>query len=208
MNDEYYEANAEKKPQVIDLALPSGTEWASCNIGASQPWEYGGYYAWGETVEKDLYNDVTYKYFEGEDTDGDGFYDEDEESADLGENICGTEYDVAHMKLGDGWQMPTNEQFMELLDNCDRKWTEFHGVKGLKFIGSNGNSIFLPAGGYRDNSVFELLGDYGCYWSGMLSAYKHFNAHNLLFCSSFAFWYGYCNRSLGHSIRPVKNPSV
>lgn len=204
MKDEYYETNEEKIPLEIDLGLPSGTKWASCNIGASQPWEYGGYYAWGEIEEKEVYNDTTYMYFEGEDADGDGFYDKNEESVALGENICGTEYDVAYMKLGDGWQMPTREQFMELVDNCNREWAELHGVKGLKFIGPNGNSIFLPAGGCRNNSVLDDFGDCGCYWSGMESTNMHYNAHNLLFSSSYAFWYGYCNRSLGHSVRPVK----
>ena len=206
MKDEYYETNEGKKLLEIDLGLPSGTKWASCNIGASQPWEYGGYYAWGEIDEKEVYNDTTYMYFEGEDADGDGFYDKDEESVALGENICGTEYDVAYMKLGDGWQMPTREQFMELVDNCNREWTELHGVKGLKFIGPNGNNIFLPAGRSRRNSGFDELDDYGCYWSGMVSKYAFFNAHNLLFTSTFACWFGYCGRSLGHSVRPVKNP--
>lgn len=204
MKDECYESNEEKIPQVVDLGLISGTRWASCNLGASQPWEYGGYYAWGETEEKDVYNHATYRYFEGEDTNGDGFYEKDEKCENLGENICNTEYDVAHMKLGDGWQMPTREQFMELIDNCIKEWTELHGVKGLKFIGPNGNSIFLPAGGCRNGSGFDNFGDSGCYWSSMVSTHARFNAHNLLFSSSYAFWYGYCSRSIGHSIRPVK----
>ena len=208
MKDGYYEANEEKKPQVIDLGLPSGTIWASCNVGASQPWECGGYYAWGETEEKVVYNDVTYIYFKGKDTDDDGFYDKHEESEEIIENICGSVFDVAHMKWGDGWQMPTKEQFKELLDHCSSKWTELHGVKGLKLVGPNGNSIFLPAGGSRNHSVINDVGDCGCYWSGMLSANMHHNAHNLLFGHSYAFWYGYCNRSLGHSVRPVKNPSA
>ena len=206
MKDEYYETNEGRKPLEIDLGLPSGTKWASSNIGASQPWEYGGYYAWGEIEEKEVYNDTTYMYFKGEDADGDGNYDKHVECEVLSENISGTEYDVAHVKLGDGWQMPTREQFMELVDNCNREWTELHGVKGLKFIGPNGNSIFLPAGRGRRNSGFDDLDDCGCYWSGMVSKYAFFNAHNLLFTSTFACWFGYCSRSLGHSVRPVKNP--
>ena len=137
MKDEHYETNEEKMPQVVDLGLPSGTKWASCNVGASHPWEYGGYYAWGETEEKEVYNDVTYQHFKGEDSDGDGFYDKDEQCIDIGEDICATEYDVARMKLGDGWQMPTKEQFKELIDNCEREWSELHGVNGLIFIGPN-----------------------------------------------------------------------
>lgn len=204
MKDEYYETNEEKAPLVIDLGLPSGTKWASCNVGASQSWECGDYYAWGETEEKEVYNDMTYLYFEGEDTDGDGFYDKDEQCIDIGEDICGTEYDVAHIKLGDGWQMPTREHFKELVVNCKREWTEFHGVKGLKFIGSNGNSIFLPAGGYCESSVIEDLGLSGCYWSSTLSTSACFNAHILLFTSNYAVWCCYCSRRIGYSVRPVK----
>ena len=70
MKDEHYKTNEEKMPQVVDLGLPSGTKWASCNVGASHPWEYGGYYAWGETEEKEVYNDVTYQHFKGEDSEG------------------------------------------------------------------------------------------------------------------------------------------
>jgi hypothetical protein len=206
MKDEYYKANEEKMPQVIDLGLPSGTKWASCNVGAFHPWEYGGYYAWGETEEKNVYNDVTYQYFEGENVDGDGNYEKLVECEVLSENISGTEYDVAHVKLGDGWQMPTREQFMELLNKCHREWTELHAVKGLKFIGPNGNSIFLPAGGCRENSNLKCLGDYGYYWSSMLPKRERFNAHNLVFCADYAFWYGFVGRNIGHSVRPVKNP--
>lgn len=165
-------------------------------MGFLQHWRFSTMGMWwllclGETEEKDVYNDVTYQYFEGENADGDGNYDKHVECEVLSENISGTEYDVAHVKLKDGWQMPTREQFMELLKKCHREWTEFHAVKGLKLIGPNGNSIFLPAGGCRENSNLEYLGDYGYYWSSMLPKRERFNAHNLVFCADYAYWYGY-----------------
>ena len=104
-------------PHQIDLGLPSGTKWACCNVGADKPEAYGGYYAWGETEEKDVYNDVTYQYSTGEDGNGDGYYDDYhvETSFDvygvwqsLGDDIAGSQYDVAQVKWGGDWQMPTS----------------------------------------------------------------------------------------------------
>ncbi|MBO4315774.1 MAG: hypothetical protein J5867_07425, partial [Prevotella sp.] len=81
--------------QAVDLGLPSKTKWASCNVGATKPEEYGGYYAWGETEEKEVYDESTYKYYQND------------EYVNLGSDISGTEYDVAHVKWGGNWRMPT-----------------------------------------------------------------------------------------------------
>ena len=144
--------------EAIDLGLPSKTMWASCNVGATKPEEYGGYYAWGETEEKGVYNDHSYVHSNG----GKPFYH-------IGSDISGTEYDVAHVKWGGNWRMPTKEQFEELFDNCTSGWTTLNGVDGRKFTSNiNGNSIFLPAAGYRDVNGLSYAGDFGSYYSSAL----------------------------------------
>ena len=111
-------------PQIIDLELPSGTRWASCNVGATSPEECGGYFAWGEIEEKKSYGWNNYIHCEGtEDT-----------CHNLVSDIAGTKYDVAHMRWGSRWRMPTIEQIEELLNNCTSKWMELKGVKGVMFI--------------------------------------------------------------------------
>lgn len=138
--------NAPEGVEAVDLGLPSGTKWASCNVGATKPEESGGYFAWGETEEKEYYNDVTYLYSTGEDIDRDGEYEEKERYKHLGPDISGTEYDVAHVKWGGDWRMPTLDQFKELLANCTSKWTSLNGMIGCKFISKiNGSTIFFPA---------------------------------------------------------------
>ena len=140
--------------EAIDLGLPSGTKWASCNMGATKPEEYGGYYAWGETEEKEVYDWSTYKYYQ------DGSF------VSLGSDISGTEYDVAHVKWGRKWCMPTLDDIKELLDNCTSEWTTFNNVNGRKFTSKiNGNSIFLPAAGSRWGGDPNHPVVRGYYWS-------------------------------------------
>ena len=146
-------------PHMIDLGLPSGTKWACCNVGASAPEQYGGYYAWGETEEKDVYDRDSYKYYQ------DGSY------VSLAMDISGTEYDVAHVKWGDNWVMPSLDDIRELLSNCTSEWTTLNGVKGRKFTSEiNGNSIFLPAAGYRLGGSLDCVGTDGNYWSSTPTA--------------------------------------
>ena len=140
--------------EAIDLGLPSGTLWSSCNIGASSPEEYGNYYAWGETVAKSEYSENNYQYYKN------GSY------VDIGSDISGTQYDVATALLGDGWRMPTYADVNELKNNCTSEWTTFNGVYGRKYTSKvNGNSIFLPAAGYRWEGNLFNTGKYGDYWT-------------------------------------------
>ena len=123
-------------PKAINLGLPSGTKWASFNVGASKPEDYGGYFAWGETEEKWDYSRDNYRYYQ------DGKY------VNFGNNISGTRYDVAHVKWGGNWCMPTWDDLDELLENTSSEWMSLNGVTGRKFTSKiNGNSIFLPAAG-------------------------------------------------------------
>ncbi len=127
-------------PHMIDLGLPSSTKWACCNVDASKPEEYGGYYSWGETEEKEVYEWSTYIHCEGTKTT----------CNNLGPSIANTQYDVAHVKWGDDWQMPSVDKFRELIDNCTYVWTTYNDVKGAWMVSTiNGANIFFPAAGYK-----------------------------------------------------------
>ncbi len=141
-------------PHMINLNLPSGTLWSCCNVGASTPEAYGGYYAWGETWTKDNYSLKSYNYCNG--TSYNGFID-------IGSDIAGTSYDVAHTIWKESWVMPNRNQLTELIENCTGKWTTKNNVNGCEFTGSNGATIFLPASGwYYDTNLVSsnYLGGY------------------------------------------------
>ena len=194
----------------VDLGLPSGTCWATCNLGTSSPTEYGNYYAWGETTTKTTYSWSTYlwcnesynaltKY--NTNIDYSIYHSVDNlttlESSD----------DAATSNWGTGWRMPTREEMNELLNNCNCVWTTQNGVYGEKFIGPNGNIIFLPAAGYYDDSGLINAGTKGRYWSSSLGTGYPYYATN---CYIYSDYYGemsYNNRSDGLTIRPVCSSS-
>ena len=172
----------------IDLGL--SVKWASCNVGATQPWEYGGYYAWGETEEKSGYYQIGYLYYNN------GSY------INIGSDISGTQYDVATVKWGGAWRMPTKAEQDELCNKCTCTWTTLNGVNGYRVTGPNGNSIFLPAAGYRDETGVFYRGSHGNYRSSSLN--------NSNFASGFSFGFSdynieeyIGNRHFGLSVRPV-----
>ena len=136
--------------------MPSGTKWACCNVGASKPEDYGGYYSWGETETKSIYRSGTYSY--GNDNDLESYQN-------LGNNIAGSKYDVAFMKWGGSWRMPSLDQIDELLDNCSHEWLRIDGVNGYLVTGQNGHSIFLPATGQHWSDELKKNGEQGYYWS-------------------------------------------
>ena len=196
-------------PHFIDLGLPSGTKWACCNVEATKPEMYGGYYAWGEASKKDVYNDVTYKYAIGEDNDGDGWYDDYHSDTgysgvwqSLGADIAGSEYDVAHVKWGSSWVMPSLSQIEELVEYCTYEYTSLNDVEGEQFTGLNGGTIFLPSAGYRKGDGLSHPEEYGDYWSSTPIPSSTGNAYCLYFnkdeagCNHF-------NRANGRSVRPV-----
>ena len=177
-----------RHPHKIDLGLPSGTKWVCCNVGASKPENYGNQYAWGETETKATYNLRTYKYYRN------GNY------VSLGSDIAGTSYDVAHVKWGGSWKMPSFDQIMELINNCSSEVTKVNGVSGRRFIGRNGGSIFLPEAGKRENNELKL-GYFGLYWSSSPSYFDH--ARDLYFTLGYAIWGSDDYRHFGHSVRPI-----
>ena len=144
----------ETPAEAIDLGLPSGTKWASHNIGANRPEEAGSYFAWGETTEKDAYNWDSYLY-------GRDQFDVD----DIGKDIAGTSYDVAHEKWGGTWRLPTEKQCNELAIHCTAEWTTVNGVNCQKLTGPNGNHIILPASGARYDNELLGYGNFGAYWA-------------------------------------------
>ena len=179
-------------PHLIDLGLPSGTKWACCNVGADKPETYGGYYAWGETEEKDYYNWGTYVHCDG---DWDSCHD-------LGSDIAGTQYDVGHVKWGGSWVMPSLDQITELLGNCTTQWTTKNGVKGRTFIGPSGGTVFLPAAGDRWDDGLYRAGSGGLYWSSTQVSSGSDNACFLTFFSGGARWFS-SYRYYGRPVRPV-----
>ena len=184
----------------VDLGL--SVKWACCNVGASVPEGYGGYYAWGETEEKSNYTEETYQY--ARDLDGDGNYWDDEDNwINIGSNISGTQYDAAHVKWGGSWRMPTRDEIKELVNKCSWKWTSLNGVNGQLVTGPNGNSIFLPAAGYRNGTGLGRRGSYGYYWSATLDEDGSGDAYNLDFNNGDSGWGDWLGRGGGFTVRPV-----
>ena len=188
------------KPQVVDLGL--SVKWASFNIGATSPEDYGGYYAWGETEEKSNYSWSTYKWCNGSYDTMTKYCKSSSYGTVDNKKTLELSDDVAHVKLGGSWRMPTLDEIKELINDCSWSWTTQNGVNGYKVTGPNGNSIFLPAAGYRIGTRVDFRGSDGFYWSGTLGdAYSYF-AYYLNIYSSSRGWYDN-GRVIGHTVRPV-----
>lgn len=182
-------------PHAIDLGLPSGTKWCCMNVGASYPEEYGGYYAWGETIVKSNYKEANYAYFSGQDLDGNGWIDKNFSVQNIGSNIAGTSYDAATANMGGPWRMPSLVQLKELINNCNRQWTQRNGVNGFLITGPSGCQIFLPAANLGGESTNTF------YWSSSLTTDDIYAYYLHLYPGSWDL-IG-MNRSAGISVRPV-----
>lgn len=180
-------------PHAIDLGI--GVKWACCNVGASTPEGYGGHYAWGETREKSYYDEGHYQYY----------ISKSDEYVNIGNNIGGTSYDVAHVNWGYSWRMPTLSDIQTLCDNCSYIWIQHNGVNGMMFTGPNGCSIFLPAAGYCREDSLDDVGTNGLYWSDTFGySVAPFASHILDFsscCRGGNSW----SRFFGLSVRPVSD---
>ncbi len=168
----------------VDLGL--SVKWATCNVGASTPSDFGDYFAWGETKPKSEYtvkNSVTY-------------------GKNMGSIAGNPQYDAARANWGGSWRLPTWNEIKEFDDKCIGEWTTLNGHKGYKVTGPNGNSIFLPAAGYRHGTSLILAGGYGYYWSATPGEENSDGAFDLGF-SSGHFGTGWDGRRLGRSVRPV-----
>ena len=200
------------KPDVeheyVDLGLPSGTLWATCNIGATAPEGYGDYFAWGETKAKSVYNWEKYKYAKGcfdeyplltkyctDDSYGNNGFEDNLTLLQPGD-------DAATANWGRDWRMPTLEDWVELRENTTRIWTTQNGVNGWRFTAENGNSLFLPAAGYWWESAFNGA-DLGVYWSVTLNKEFPYRAWGFHFNSSQCHLCGSSDRNRGQTVRAV-----
>lgn len=177
--------------EYVDLGL--SVKWATCNVGADSPEEYGDYFAFGETAPKNEYTEENCATW-------------DIELPDISGN---PEYDAARANWGGSWRLPTLEEIYELTDNCSWEWTEQNGQNGMRVTGLNGNSIFLPAGGFSyEGDYGNGIDEAGLYWSS--------TPHEETDLAAYYLTHGYDNvsdecvryvipdgRSLGLSVRPV-----
>ena len=194
----------------VDLGLPSGLLWATCNVGAEAPEDYGDYFAWGETQTKDTYNWNTYQYCMGsENTLTKYCHNSSYGYNGFTDNLTTLlpEDDAATANWGSDWRMPTEEEWEELYQYTTVTWTTRNGVRGRLFTAENGNSLFLPAAGYRSNSGLYYAGSNGRYWSSLLNDYSDYPylALYLNFYSFSCYVDGSGNRGYGQSVRPVRS---
>ncbi len=191
--------------EYLDLGLPSGTLWATCNVGADAPEDCGDYFAWGETSPKDFYDWSNYQY--GSDWNKLTKYcsHSDEGLNGFVDNLTTLEAsdDAAAANWGDGWYMPSKDQLLELRDNTTPTWITQNGVEGMLFTASNGNSVFLPATGYYLGSVPQSVGGFGHYWSNSRGENTSFEAYYISFNSSNSCLLMSYGRNYGRTVRPV-----
>ena len=186
-----------KVGEAVDLGLPSGKLWSSWNVGASSANECGNYYAWGEISTKADYLLSTYEHYD----------QEWQNYKDIGSSISKTQYDVATAMWGDGWHIPTEAEFRELINNCTWTWIQYNNtVWGYKVEGKNGNKIFLPATGLYQGTELQNANQCGYYWSESLSSDKskvsilsiNNDYSDNYYISTFLSYYGL-------AVRPVKD---
>lgn len=193
--------------EFVDLGLR--VKWATCNVGADRPEDYGDYYAWGEVESKVNYDWDNYRFNLSDGKDGNvnlnKYNTKCENSAFDNETKLAPEDDVAHLKWGDNWRIPTKEDFEELISNCSWKSVRIRKVWGYKVSslkeGYTDHSIFLPAVGYRGSSSPYCVG-YGCYWSSSLNTSNPECAW-LIDLYSNKFFLEEDERYYGFAIRPV-----
>ena len=180
----------------VDLGLPSGLKWATCNVGASEAEEFGNYYAWGETEPKSEYtsiNSLTYKVS----------FRKLKKSGIIDDSGTLTkEYDVASVNWGEEWRMPTIDEYQELISQCNWNFASFNGVNGYLVTGPNNKNIFLPAAAFQQNTTIENVGDFGDYWSSTVVRELSGVAHSLGYSSKSHGRRRYA-RYAGRTIRPV-----
>ena len=189
----------------VDLGLPSGTLWATCNLGATSPEEYGDYFAWGEVEPKEVYDWSTYKWCNGADSTLTKYCIDGACGIVDNKTVLDPEDDAAYVNWGPSWRMPTMEQLLELKNICTTQRLEINGVMGALITGPNGNTVFFPLAGQINGSEYERVGNYGYFWStdifsddSNVARYIYFNG------AYFTAWNRY--RYFGFTIRAVRAP--
>ncbi|MBR5673405.1 MAG: Ig-like domain-containing protein [Muribaculaceae bacterium] len=186
----------------VDLGLPSGTLWATMNVGASSPEDYGNYYAWGETEPKEIYNWSNYKWCDGSRTTLTKYCTNSSYGMVDNKTELELDDDAAYVNWGPSWRMPSVEQIQELRTHCTSVWTQKNGVDGRLVTGPNGNTLFLPATGAINNS--DNSSSWNDYWSRTLIDSNPDVAYGLYFSSSFLIWSSDFHRFYGFCIRAVR----
>ena len=194
-------------PEFVDLGLPSGLKWATCNVGAVTPEEYGDYFAWGEVETKANYTYQNYKWWTN------GNYEQitkycSNHSYGTRDNKKELEAsdDAAAANWGEGWRIPTSTEFDELIDNCTWTWTTQNSVQGWK-VSANGKSIFLPAAGSFSN-VLQYAGSNGAYWTCSNNVSQSYYSYALIFTNSVKACDKENFRYVGYSVRPVQGEKI
>ncbi|MBQ6772115.1 MAG: leucine-rich repeat protein, partial [Bacteroidales bacterium] len=210
-NCSYEACFVHSNPTYVDLGLPSGLLWADCNVGANAPEECGDYFAWGETQPKRKYDWDTYRYCTKDYiTPSDFIYILTKYNATDSLTILEPGDDAATMLYDNISHTPTKEEWQELLDNCTSSWTTLNGVEGRQFIGPSGDSIFLPAAGFRAESTLSQSSVVGAYHSSSIvsedpSAYYSYYDGWVFYFHPYAYYMNdYCQRSVGRSVRAVR----
>lgn len=189
--------------EYVDLGLPSGTLWATCNVGADTPEEMGDYFSWGETAPKEVYDMDNYKWYDSS-SDKLTKYCTDSKygTVDYKTELL-PEDDAAYVNWGSMWRMPTLEQQQELIERCTWKWVERNGIYGRLVTGPNGNTLFLPAADYRGDNSLNNVQTIGAYWSRTLDSgypsglyFRNFDWESVYLFSHI--------RSHGFTVRPVR----
>lgn len=184
-------ADNEEQPKYEYVDLGLSVKWATCNVGAEKPEQFGTYFSWGEIAPKSSYakdNSVTHEQV-------------------MDDFSGNSKYDAARAILGGTYRMPTHMEMEELVNNCTWEWTTLNDVKGMRVTGTNGNSIFLPAAGSYFEDILSYVGEFGTYWSSTPydeePEYANIGAYRLDFYGNgeYSSWWGF--RILGHPIRPV-----
>ena len=191
--------------EYVDLGLPSGTLWATANVGATSTNGYGDYFAWGETQPKENYTWSTYRYCNGSFKTLTKYCD----NAEFGDNhftdtlkVLLPEDDAATANWGEDWRTPTYDEWVELEQNTTQTWVNQDGLNGRLFTAENGNTLFLPSAGFHNEDYLLCVGD-GFYWASSLgTSYPYYGKHFFFVGGSNEF-FGY--RAQGIPVRPVRS---
>ena len=205
----FSEKTAPVSPEYVDLGL--SVKWATFNVGANSPEDYGDYYAWGETETKSNYSWSTYKWYNASKDSMTKYCTSSSYGTVDDKTTLDADDDVAHVKWGGSWRMPTEAEWEELQNNCT--WTRTSNYNGSGIAGSIVTSnkegytdkfIFLPDAGYREQGDLKEVGSSGDYWTSSLDTTgTSYRAWSVYFSSSVDFYWYKSDRSYGQSVRPV-----
>ena len=198
---DYNTVAKENGHEYVDLGL--SVKWATCNVGAASPEDYGDYFAWGETSPKSIYNWSTYKWCADDENNMTKYCTDSKYGKVDNKTQLDLSDDAARVNWGGSWRMPTHDEITELIYSCKWTWTTQNGVKGYEVISKiNDNSIFLPTAGYRYVGNLDCEGTYGYYWSSSINMVTPNRVRCLDFKSGSAEWNSSI-RNVGRTIRPV-----